>query len=93
MPRQYFQMIDLKQYSTSGLYRLAQQVQTEIERRREGYIPENLACSVCGHECEGDRYEFDENAVACDVCYHTSDQVKKDVAEWQTLLERHEVNP
>lgn len=73
----------LKEYPTSTLRSMARLIASEIEKRADGIIPDNLACDVCGHEIEGDRYEFDENGYACNICYESKPEVQKDVAEWE----------
>ena len=74
---------NLEEYPTSTLYKMKSLIVSEIEKREGGIIPRNLACDVCGHEIEGDRYEFDENAYACNICYESKPEVQKDVAEWE----------
>ena len=62
---------------------MANLIASEIAKRNNGIIPNNLGCDVCGHEIEGDRYEFDENTYACNICYESNPEVQKDVAEWK----------
>lgn len=73
----------LEEYPTSSLRTMASLIASEIAKRNNGIIPDDLACDVCGHEIEGDRYEFDENAYACHICYEDKPEVRKDVAEWE----------
>lgn len=73
----------LEEYPTSTLHKMASLIASEIAKRDNGIIPDNLACGVCGHEMEGDRYEYDENGYACHICYESKPEVQKDVAEWE----------
>lgn len=73
----------LEAYPTSTLHTMASLIASEIAKRDNGIIPDNLACDVCGREIEGDRYEFDENAFACHICHESKPEVQKDVAEWE----------
>lgn len=58
-------------------------IQSEIESREQGDIPKNLKCDVCGHEILGDRYQFDESAFACNICYETDEQTRKYADQWE----------
>ena len=80
-------MIDWTQYSTSALYSIQANLEAEIQRRTEhGDIPAEFKCDVCHCEIEGDRYQFDENAYACDVCYRTNYRdAQRYVKDWEEL--------
>ena len=76
----------LEKYSTHTLHTMRRLISAELENRENGRIPIDLACGVCGYEMEGDRYEFDENAFACHICYESKPEVQKDVAEWEAWV-------
>ena len=76
----------LEKYSTHTLQTMRSLISAEIENRENGIIPADFACGVCGREMEGDRYEFDENAFACHICYESKPEVRKDVAEWESWV-------
>ena len=78
-------MIDWTQYSTSALYSIQANLEAEIQRRTEhGDIPTEFKCNVCHREIEGDSYEFDENAKACNVCYESDyKNIQQDVRDWE----------
>ena len=54
-------------------------------RRLKGIPKDKMVCGICHHEIESDRYEFDENAFACDPCYNSKPEVRQDVREWEQL--------
>ena len=79
--------MNLHDKSTSMLYRLRDRITAEIERREAGEIPEELRCGHCRREIEGDSYQYDENAYACDFCYKTDEQIREWVETYRSFTQ------
>ena len=77
---------NLDQYTTSQLHSLIYRIKHEIDQRKKGVIPEGLTCDICSCEFEGDKYQFDEESYACNVCYDMDYNVRKNVSEWESLI-------